>query len=218
MLRIQMIGLALVAAVVMSAIAAGSASAAHEWLINGAAITVAKKTHSKALVLLEDSGSGTAVHCKGFDAGTVGPGGKDLVESVTAELLGTNDKIPCTFDKTGTCESGTAPTALAIHLPWKTELELINGKVRDLILADGNGAPGWAVTCKTFLGSTTDTCEEEAGKPGSTALANVTEGVLATFDKETPAAKCSIGGAGSGHVSGTDLTESPSGTEKLTFD
>lgn len=211
-----MIGLAILAALIMSAVAAGSASAAHEWLINGAPITVAKKVHSLALILLEDSkvfGGAVQVHCHAFDAGTVGPGGLDVVESVTLELLGTKDKLHCQFVKKGLC-GATPPTALAIHLPWHTLIVLIGTEVRDLILADGNGAPGWSVTCSVG----TDTCEEEAGAMGTTSLTNVSEGVLATFDSKTPRAKCSMGGAGAGVVTGTDLTESPSGTEKLTFD
>jgi hypothetical protein len=214
----QIIGLALVSALIISAVAVASASAAHEWLINGAAITSAKLVHSKALVLLEDSkaiGGAVQVHCKGFNEGTVGPGALDLVKSVTAELLGTNDKIPCEFDpgKKGLCGATPTPTALAIHLPWHTLIVLIGPVVRDLILADGNGAPGWSVTCS----AATDTCEEEAGAMGTTALTNVSGGVLATFDSETLPAKCSLGGAKSGQVRGTNLTENPSATEILTF-
>jgi hypothetical protein len=222
MLRIQMIGLALVAALFMSAVAAGSASAAHEWLINGAPLTSTLKVHSVGLVLLEDTkapGGAVQVHCKGFDAGTVSPGGLDLVESVTAELLKGSDKIPCTFDKVGACKSNVTPTALALNLPWRTELVLNGTSVRDLILADGHGEPGWSVTCTNIFGGTTeDHCLAEAGKPGSVSLTNVAGGVLGTFDKLTPNAKCSLGGAESGHVEGTVLTENPSGTEKLTFD
>jgi hypothetical protein len=91
--------------------------------------------------------------------------------------------------------------------------------VRDLILADGNGEPGWTVTCINFAGGTTeDTCEAEAGKPGSLALTNEANGVLGTFDAITPRAKCSVGGAETGKVEGTVLTENPSATEKLKVD
>ncbi len=221
MLRIQMIGLALVAVLVMSAAAAGSAMAEHQWLINGAPIASAIKVHSLALVLLEDekaTGGATQVHCHAYDAGTVGPGALDLIESVTTELLKGSDKLPCNFVKKGACNASPAPLALAIHLPWHTSIVLIENEVRDLILSDGNGAPGWSVTCSTILGSVTDTCEEEPGKMGTTALSEVTEGVLATFDKVTPRAKCSIGGEKAGVVTGTDLTYSPSSTQHLLFD
>jgi hypothetical protein len=220
MLRIQIIGLALVSALFMSAVMAGSASAAHEFLINGAPITTALKVHSSGLLLLEDTkppiGTPTQVHCHGFNAGTVGPGGVDLIESITLELLGTKDLILCLFDKNGNCNSGTMPVALALNLPWKTELVLHEGKVRDLILADGHGEPGWNVHCNAIIPE--DDCLATAAEPGSTGLENVAGGVLATFDKLTPLATCSVGGAKSGKVEGTVLTENPSATEKLTFD
>jgi hypothetical protein len=226
MLRIQMIGLAILAALAMSAVAAGSASAEKwQWLLfhsaTGVHLLLNKEelVESEGLVLLEDSkatGGATQVHCHGFDLGTIGPHALDLVLSVTAEALGTKKSIPCTFDKVGLCKSGTTPTAEAVHLPWHTELvELKAGKVSDLILGEGAGAPGWAVTCTNILGGkTTDECTEESGKPAAPFVENDGSlGVLARFEEEnTPPAKCSLGGATSGHVSGTVLTESPSAT------
>ena len=211
----------IVAILATGAIGASSAAASSEWLINGKLITSAIKAHSKNLVLLSDSkatGGEVKIHCKGFDAGTVGPGAADLVESITLELLGTKRLALCLFDKAGDCKAGTMPTFEAVHLPWKTEIVLIGAEARDLILGDGAGAPGWKIVCTNILGGTTeDECLEEVGKPASAVLSNVSEGVLATFDSKTPPAKCSIGGAEAGHVEGTDLTESPSSTEKLTF-
>lgn len=219
MLRIQMIGLALVAAVVMSAVAAGSAMAEHLWLISKAPIASPVKVHSLGLLLLEDKGSGTKIHCHGNAAGTVGPGSADLTESITKELLGTNDKIPCTFDSAGLCKSNAAVTALAVHLPWKTTIILVGTEIRDLLLGDGAGAPGWKVNCTNVIGGESeDVCTEEAGKMATTALANVTEGVLATFDAKTENAGCTIGGKEAGIVRGTVTTYSPSSTEKLTID
>jgi hypothetical protein len=222
MLRIQMIGLALVAALFMSAVAAGSASAAHEWLINGASLGAPVKVHSLGLLLLEDStapGGAVKIHCHGFDAGTVGPGALDLVTSITRELLGTNDKIPCTFDKAGLCKSNVTPLALAVNLPWHTEITLINGKVRDMIMSDGNGNPGWLVLCTNIIGGEShDICTRSLI---STALANVAGGVQATFDAESGNADCSLNGGELrkevSRVTGTTLTESPSAGEPLTF-
>jgi hypothetical protein len=227
MLRIQILGLALASALLMSVVAAGSASAAtelHQWLLihdqSGIHLLLAEpiKVHSLGLLLLEDTkatGGAVEVHCHGFDAGTVGPHGLDLTESITLELLGTKKSVSCTFDKVGNCKSGTEPTAEAVHLPWHTELLLRGGIVRDLILSDGAGAPGYAVTCTNILGGkTTDTCEEEKEKPGSTIMTNVVgSGVLAEFEGTAGSkSKCSVGGAGAGIVSGTDLTENPSST------
>jgi hypothetical protein len=206
----------------MSAVAASSASAAeelpHEWLLNGLLIAKPIKIHSLFLILLTDlhaTGGEVKVHCKGFNSGTVGPHALDLVETVTAELLGTNDKVPCTFDKAGACLTSTAPTLLALHLPWHTHIYLEGTEVRDDIVSDGNGDPGWAVTCKTIIGNVTDDCTAPLG---SAALENIMGGgVLALFDALTPAANCSQGGALAGHVTGDITLHSPSPTLLLSF-
>jgi hypothetical protein len=227
MLRIQVIGLAIMAALAMSALAAGSASAENwQWLLfhseSGVHLLLNKEelVETEGLVLLEDSkatGGASAVHCHGFDLGTIGPHALDLVLSVTAEALGTKKSIPCTFDKVGACKSGTTPTVEAVHLPWHTKLFELEGKPHDEILGNGAGAPGWAVTCTNILGGkTTDECTEETGKPNSPLVENDGAlGVLATFQKEgggSALGQCTIGGAGSGHVTGTVLTKSPSAT------
>ena len=217
MLRIQMIGLAVVAALFMSAVAAGSASAAHEWLLNGASIGAATKVHSLGLLLLTDHTAPlgeTLIHCVGYDAGTVGPGAADLVESITKELLGTNNVIECAIVKAGGCKSGTIAKASAIHLPWKTELYLEGTELRDMITEDGTaGQPGWSVTCTNILGgSTTDTCTSTLG---STGVQNVAAGVNTPFEAKSPSANCKVGAEairnGAGLVRGTVLQENPAG-------
>ena len=195
----------------------------NEWLIDGELIAPPVRVHSLGLLLLEDTkatGGAVSVHCRDFDTGTVGPHGLDLIEKITLELLGTKNEVLCLFDKNGACEAGTMPTAEAVHLPWLTELVLINGQARDLILADPagpGGKPGWKVACKTIIGSTTDECLEEEGRPGSTLMENTESGVLGKFDAFTPRVKCSIGGKESGKVEGTVLTESPSPTLHLSI-
>ena len=227
MLRIQMIGLALVAALAMSAVAAGSASAAHEFLINGKPIAKATKIHSLGLLLLTDhnplnnASLETIIHCHGFDAGTVGPGGLDLIESITAELLGTNDKIHCKFDKAGGCEASSLLLALAINLPWHTAIYLDSGgRVRDMIVADGAGEPGYKVFCNApLLGPIVDECKAPLGNTG---LKNVAGGVEGIFDAFSNNTNCKVGTEavrnGQGLVRGFSLLENPSSTEKLTFD
>jgi hypothetical protein len=225
MLRIQMIGLALVAAVAMSVVAASSASAAHLWLIGGKLVSSEVKVHSTGLLLLTDDtppvGGPTQIHCKGFDDGTVGPHALDLVLAITAELLGTNDKIPCTFDKAGGCEASPAPVALAIGLPWHTELYLQGTEVRDHITSStAGGKIGWKVTCKApLLGTVTDECLNTLT---SVAVANVAGGVQGAFDATSSNAECSFNGgafrANAGLVRGNTLFENISATEKLTFD
>jgi hypothetical protein len=225
MLRIQLIGLALVSAVAMCALAAGSASAENwQWLLyhseTGVHLLLSKEelVESLGILLLEDQkglAAGAAVVCHGYDLGTVGPHGLDLVLSITLEPLGTKKSVLCTLEKAGGCKAGTSPTAEALNLPWHTLLFEREGKVRDLILEDGGGRPGWKVTCTNLIGGTTeDDCKEEAGKPASTVMTNAgLEGVLAEFNPaENPKAECSVGGKEAGIVKGTSLTESPSPT------
>jgi len=228
MLRMQIIGLALASALLMSVVAAGSASATvlpHEWLLNGKLIANPVKVHSQGLLLLTDDtapGGVTQVHCHGFNAGTVGPHALDLIETITAELLGAHKSITCVFDKRGLCEASTAPTAEAVNLPWHTELTLFGSQVRDMIMPDGGGNPGWAVTCKApLVGTITDTCTAALG---STKVENVLAGVLALFDNLSNSlnpANCKIGTEavrnGAGLVEGDVTTENPGGLQ-LTFE
>jgi hypothetical protein len=224
MLRIQLLGLALVAAFALSAVVASSAFAAHEWLIGGNPILTPVKVHSLGLLLLADTkatGGEVKIHCHGYDTGTVGPGPHDLIEKITTTLLGSNERIHCQFDKKGACRENLAEDlllALPLHLPWLTLIKLINGNVRDLIEKDGSGGnPGWKVVCINILGGVSvDECTNEVNSVG---LANVAAGVEAKFDGETLKANCSIGGANSGAVEGFDLIESPAGgaANKLSF-
>jgi hypothetical protein len=219
MLRMQMVGLVVVGALVMSAVAAGSASAAHEWLINGTAITSRIVVHGSGLALLADTkapGGEIKIHCHAFGDGYVGPGGIGLALAVTAELLGTNNRISCTFDKAGACKSNAPVLALAIHLPVLTLLVLSGGEVRGLAESDGNGTPGAKFTCTNILGS--ETVDECTAEQGSAALKNVAAGVEVIADALSPKANCTLGGTGAGVASGSGLIESPSATEKLTFD
>ena len=232
MLRIQLIGFAVVSVVAMSAMAAGSASAETvlklQWLLYHSQsllhllLAEPLEVHSLGLFLLEDSkvpAGAIEIHCHLYDEGTVGPHGLGLIKLITLELLGANHEVLCEFDpgKHGGCESGTMPTIEAVHLPWLTGLVLASGgkEVRDLILADpsgGGGRPGWKIKCKTIIGTVTDECLEEEGKPSSTRMENTESGVLGTVDQLTPRRTCSIGGEGSGTVTGTVLTENPSPT------
>jgi hypothetical protein len=219
MLRIYMISLALVSVLVMSAVAAGSASASHLWLLNSKLIATPVTLHSHGTLELEDSkatGGAIRIKCTRFDTGTVGPHALDLISKETAEKLGTNDKIPCTFVKQGACKATPAPTILALHLPWHTELYLIGGEERDMVESDGAGEPGWYITCTNVLGGITE--DECRTTLGSTALTNVVGGVLATFDVNMHFPTCSIGGENAGRLEGDALLLSPSAGEKLTFD
>jgi hypothetical protein len=233
MLRIQIIGLALVSAFVMSAVAAGSASAETvlrlQWLLvhhlSGGGLvhlllSAPLPVRALGLLLLADTkppiGGEVKIHCHGFELGTVGPHGLDLVRLI-ADLSGTNHKVTCSFDKAGGCNGSQPVTAEALHLPWLTHLALFNSgaEIRDIILSDGAGTPGWRVLCTNVLGGPSeDVCEEEGGNAASTQMTNLETGVLGDF-KGSAKAHCSMGGAGAGVVEGTVLTENPSPTLTL---
>jgi len=224
MLRIQMIGLALMATLVMSAVAAAGASAAeHLWLVNGKLVASPVKVHSLGLLLLTDKtapGGETIIHCHGFNDGTIGPHALDLILAITAELLGTNPRITCNYVKQGACESSPRPLALAVGLPWHTELYLEGTEVRDHITSDTPGGTiGWKVVCKAILlGTVTDEC---TNKLTSVKVTNVAGGVEGEFDAKSSLGDCKVGTeavrTGAGKVVGTTLVENISSTEKLTF-
>jgi hypothetical protein len=149
---------------------------------------------------LEDSESSIGavrVKCTVVSEGTAGPEKKDTITSATLSS--------CKVVK-GTCGS---PTAVAVHLPWNTELtEPTEGEIRDNIKNSGSGLPGYTVTCTVII-KVKDTCEGET----STKITNNFSSSLveATFEKKSPKATCSLSKKVSGSVEGTLKTKSKSG-------
>jgi hypothetical protein len=90
-------------------------------------------------------------------------------------------------------------------LPWEVEIFETEKKFVSKIQPDGNGQPGWAVTCNTALGSKTDTCKSKEGKlevlSGENRVTSEVLLVLAEFLKANKA-ECSEGGKESGEVAG----------------
>jgi hypothetical protein len=199
MKKIQMIILSLVAVTALGAMAA-SAYGASEWLLNGSPITTADSVETSGSLILEDSASGTGpVECSGIFVGTVGPGAADKVTEVLS-LTKTAPPLDC---HAAACESELAEVT-PIHLPWTTKI-VLNGElfVDDFEPVAGK-VPGYTVTCKIFF-TITDTCEGLAGAD----LKNVASGVEGTFEVDAvnnPKGNCSIGGAGSGQVTGKGVT------------
>jgi hypothetical protein len=103
----------------------------------------------------------------------------------------------------GGCES--VEKIEAVDLPWQTVLFETEKKTLTQLKGDGKGEPGVAITCKTVLGSKTDTCKSEEGKPEETLLENKLSGtvllVLGTFMKKHKGT-CTEGGKESGEVEG----------------
>jgi len=229
MSKIKVLGLALVAMFTFGVVAASSASATEpswglceeqstakflysdKWCdkdVNKTgefefkAATTELLINSHGTLDLEDNkatGGASKIECTGIDHGLVGPGSKDLLNFVEASGC---KKI------SGQCNEKTV-FAKAVNLPWKTLLLYVGSEIRDDLESDGAGEPGYTVECGAtiFELHVEDTCTGAT----STGILPVEGGVDATFDSKSAHANCSIGGTGSGVVTGTDLLLSPSG-------
>lgn len=201
MRTIKVWGLALSAMLLISGLAVTNASAAPQWTLNGAAIGSAVSTTGSGTLELTDEngffGSTVTVKCTLTLTGTAGPGAADTISTFA---------ISSCITVSGVCGS---PTAGAANLPWKTELATINGVVRDKILADGNGSPGFWVSCIVFSNTVKDTCTSERLQPAVTLN---TSPVPLVFDAGSGTLDCTDGGAGSGHIRGTIALRSSAGT------
>jgi hypothetical protein len=170
------------------------------WLQAGATLTKAQATKSTGTVTLTDEGAGMTFECEGTSEGFAGPGSLGEVTKWTASK--------CTeLSSKTSCEKGKPVTLAAVHLPWRSELATVEGVTRDVLSEDGKGAPGYEFKC-TVAGiyKVTDLC---TATQLDTAMTNVTGGVDAVFDGEK--LKCSVGGAGTGKLEGTQLLEATSG-------
>jgi hypothetical protein len=199
--NIKIWGLAFSAMLLISGMAVANASAA-EWKINGNKIAAAVATEGSGTLELTDEAGGpfgekVTVKCTGTTKGTAGPGAADTTTSVTVSS--------CTA-VTGVCVN---PKASAVNLPWKTELVVSGGVVRDKITSGGSGAPGYEVQCEFFGIKATDVCTSETGAP------KVTTGVSPVpleFDTGSGTANCTRGGANKGNVRGKVTVKSSAGT------
>jgi hypothetical protein len=222
MKKIHVLGLALVAMLAFSVVAAASASAATlQWLAGGKAIASPGLNSETIGQLSLGSTNGAKlkieaiVLCSGIFTGSVGPGGEDMITGVlnlSKEPVTSAKKLLCSSVKTCEGESEVIP----VNLPWLTHLELMGTEAEPLfldVLEAGNGStgesgnPGWEVKCKTILATVTEKCT--AANQGANVVNDMTENdVLGTFEKETtPPATCNVGGANTGFV------ESGSGDE-----
>jgi len=200
---IRMLGLMVVAVFSLSAVAASTASAL-QWLDNGKPIVQAagllvlsESIGSVELSDLSATGGATAILCTGNNHGTVGPGDHGTIKLITA--------TGCSFEpgKNGACETGEAPNAKAVHLPWATLLLTVNGMTRNMIENSGAGEPGWVVECR--FGGFFHVQDECTSKTGDPLIQNLANGdVHATFESSETAA-CNKGTSTSGMVVGLTL-------------
>lgn len=188
-----------------------------EWLANGAPVTTELTTTAADELELTDKktfvGAATVLCSMSLD-GWVGPNSLDHVSEILSlsgvgisntPLVGT--ALMCTALKV--CEASSAPTVYPVHMPWNTEVELIEGTgfFADLLFGTG-GNPGWEITCLVLGVSVTDECTPasagesiaEIAFEGPTALANFSDAFTELAGAKL--ATCSQGGAESGEVNG----------------
>lgn len=204
MKKIQILGFALFAVLAFSAVAAASAFAESEWLVGGAVVAAelaSETTGELELTDLNTAAGAASVLCSGILLGTIGPGKVDLVTAVD-NLAGVNEGnlVNCTPDKICT---NNPVDVIAEKLPWDTEIVLVSGTFRDLVL----GAT-WRVDCVVpLLGLIEDVCEGTS----SALLKNGGGGVEGTFEALSEKATCSLGGAGAGDIVGSGVTTAAGG-------
>lgn len=228
MIRLRIVGLALVAVFAMSAVAAVSASAAApEWheCVTGTNNTTNCPAGSKGETLkttlavasegrleLENTAVGVKIKCPepsespGTDKGTIGPGSTDKITSITSETGAV--KVPCEV-VTGTGICGTEATAEAVHLPWTTKLVAGTGtEIRDNIEGGTGGEPGYKTVCKGGLKATSTCTGKTSTKATNTLSPNWN--VLEEFEAKSAEATCTP--TGKGKITGTNTILHPTGT------
>jgi hypothetical protein len=145
----------------------------------------------------------TKVRCDtgGESTGTVGPGNIAVVATAKVNAPEANCR-----GLEGGCESNKIEKIEGRDLPWQRSLFETEKKIVSKIENDGAGEPGWAVKCKTALGSKTDTCtSESSSKLEESEAVNTLSGkvlliTLILLNKHK--GKCTEGGAESGEATG----------------
>jgi hypothetical protein len=198
MKKIQMLWLALVAMLALSAISASLASAETtllaEWLLNGAAIATTVATAGSEELIFEDNKAGLGVTCSRILDGNVSGDGKDEVTAVLT-LAG----VPVSLAAPMLCkshkfceESATDIEAALENLPFKTQLELTEaGAFRDIVTS--------ATYFTSCLVLGIKVSEECTIVNGSYEVKNVAGGIEAV-GKVTPNGTCTTGGANTGEL------------------
>ena len=160
-----------------------------EWKQAGVSLAEPLGTKWTGHIELTDTGAGAAVECEDTAEGSVGSGAVGTMSKWTSSNCVT---------KEGSCPT---PKMAAVKVPWRTELRLVAGVVRDVTTSEA----GFDITCSGII---SDTCTGAAGTL-SAAMANFASGVEASLGgKEL---RCTLGGANTGLVTGTQLIEATKG-------
>jgi hypothetical protein len=172
------------------------------WRQAGVELSKSVGTKSKGTVKLTDEATSLSIECEAMGEGSAGPGSAGEEKTWTASK--------CTLLSAGpVCEKGSVGM-VAVNLPWHSELVWLEGlseSAHDVITSGGKGAPGYDLKCvEAGIYKIADEC---TATRLSTGMTNVTSGVDAVFDGEK--LKCTVGGAGTGKLEGTQLLEAVSG-------
>jgi hypothetical protein len=206
MKMIRILGFALFTIFALGAISVTSAFALTEQLlVDGTIVTTAVEalvTGELKLTDLTSLGNGT-VDCSASLHGTIEPGGTDYL---ITSLLNLTDEAISTTPLVGlalSCEGLELCTGLAEvwpdNLPWLVGIELVGSVFNFDLVADGNGSPGYHVTCKNIIGGTTeDLCTAALSNGPLENMAAPENDILVTFG--TLLGICTFTGAETGHV------------------
>lgn len=221
-----MMGVALAALFAFSATVAASASAVEfllaEWLINGSPVTTTTASKSEGELELVDTKTSVGeakLLCSGVLDGTVGPNGEDSITELLS-LSGTAISLTALSGTALTCtgdQNCGSPKVWAVHLPWKTLLELMEDEGAsffvDLIESGTGGSPGWYAECTVIV-----KIEDECTGTAAVNMTNEAGGVDGLFEDPfnvlagLKLATCTQGGAETGIVNGLGTTTVATGT------
>jgi hypothetical protein len=204
MKRIHVLGLAFAAVFALCAVSVGSAFGAPEWLVKGAAVTatLAAETEGALTLIQLTKASGeilNEIKCEGIFDGEIGPNGADQINEVLNLAMEAISKVALSglaleckvenggLDESTDCKLGTTALVWAIHLPWKTQLELMEAPAMllDLLGPIANGNPGYYVECESnFLGiKGTEECEGATSTLVENDLTTSPASVLGVFSE-----------------------------------
>jgi hypothetical protein len=199
MKTIKTFGVALVAMLTLGVVST-SVAAAYEWQLNGKAITEATAVSWTSTITFENALEEYKYRCTMAYKGTVGPGAKSEITSITS--TGGAKVISCeSLQKSVDCES--AVEIEAVGLPWASEVGKSDGEVRNTLT---NHEKEWKIKCKGSV--PTNWC---AVSP-STGVHTDSVGVETIYDSNSPGTACFENGGTSLYTRGSGVPKPASGT------
>jgi hypothetical protein len=207
---IMTLTLAVAAAGSVSGIAAASAFAETEWLVNGVTVTSALAADTAGTLSLDDTAAGIGkITCSELFEGTIGPKESGTI----TKIVGLEGKTPPLNCSAKACASELAEVT-PVNLSWAGSMLdiLISGELFwEWMIRGVTGSPGFEVTCTVLGIKVTDTCTGETGGD----LTNVSSGVELIFSENaerTPRLTCTLSKEKTGILTGSALVTTTEGT------